>query len=289
MPDKFSAVWVSHSSMGDFLKCPRAYYLNNMYRDPSSGRKIQIMNPSLALGAAVHNVIEALSNQPTESRFSESLISQFDTVWRKYAGRLGGFSSSDEEQQYKQRGEEMLRRVMAHPGPLLNKAVKIKESTPWYWLSEEEGIILCGKVDWLEYLPSEDAVHIIDFKTGRKEEDGASLQLPIYYLLVSNTQGRKVAKASYWYLGMNDDLTPQELPDADEAHKDILAIAKKMKLARKLERFVCPHGDAGCFACRPLEKVIRGEAEKVGVSEYNQDIFILHDTSEDISEESVIL
>ncbi len=290
MPDKFSAVWVSHSSMGDFLKCPRAYYLNNVYRDAETGHKIQLMNPSLALGGAVHSVIEALSTKPTETRFNESLLIQFDKVWRKYTGKLGGFSNADEEQQYKQRGEAMLRRVMAHPGPLKNKAVKIKEATPWYWLSEEENIILCGKVDWLEYLADEDAVHIIDFKTSRKEEDGTSLQLPIYYLLVSNTQGRKVLKASYWYLEMNDELTPQALPDPSEAYETILATAKKIKLARKLERFVCPHGDAGCFACRPLEKIVRGEAEKVGVSEYNQDVYILHNNdSENPGDDSVIL
>ena len=39
--DKYTAVWVSHSSMGDFLKCPRAYFLHNVYKDPKtdSGKK----------------------------------------------------------------------------------------------------------------------------------------------------------------------------------------------------------------------------------------------------------
>src|ERR1035437_4279352 len=31
--DKFNAVWVSHSSIGDFLKCPRLYYLHNVYKN----------------------------------------------------------------------------------------------------------------------------------------------------------------------------------------------------------------------------------------------------------------
>ncbi|QQS44706.1 PD-(D/E)XK nuclease family protein [Candidatus Roizmanbacteria bacterium] len=96
---------------------------------------------------------------------------------------------------------------------MARKAVKIKEDLPHYWLSEEDNIILCGKIDWLEYLPETDSVHIIDFKTSKYDEDGDSLQLPIYYLLVTNTQKREVSKASYWYLERNDDLTEKELPD----------------------------------------------------------------------------
>lgn len=288
MADKFSAVWVSHSSMGDFLSCPRAYYLNNIYKDPNTGRKIQLMNPSLALGAAVHEVIEALSVLPTEDRFKDSLIQKFNQAWKKYTGKKGGFSSDEQEQEYKNRGEEMLKRVMAHPGPLENLAVKIQEDLPNYWLSEEDGIILCGKIDWLEYLPDEDVVHILDFKTGKLQPE-ESLQLPIYHLLVANTQKRKVAKASYWYLATDDEPTEQKLPDLEKAHEEVLAIAKQIKLARKLERFKCPHGENGCRACKPLERIINGEGEKVWVSEYNQDVYILDKETKPDGEESVIL
>src|SRR3989338_4517432 len=117
MKDKYTAVWVSHSSITDFLKCPRAYFLHNIY---------------------------------------------------------------------KKRGEEMLSYLGQNPGPLKNLAVKIKMDLPYYYLSEQDNIILCGKIDWLEYLPESDSVHIIDFKTGRGEEDKDSLQLPIYHLLVTN-------------------------------------------------------------------------------------------------------
>ena len=182
----------------------------------------------------------------------------------------------------------MLRRIIKNPGPLQRLSVKIKQDLPHYWLSEEDNIILCGKIDWLEYLPETDAVHIIDFKTSKKEEDGSSLQLPIYHLLVHNTQKRKVAKASYWYLRLSDELSEKELPDLDEAHKQILTIAKRLKVIRKLEKYDCPQGD-GCFACRPMEKILAGEAEYVGENEYRQDIYILPETSNKISKESDIL
>src|SRR5258708_7165136 len=142
----------------------------------------------------------------------------------------------------------MLRRVMAHPGPLKNLAVKIKMDLPHYWLSEEDDIILCGKIDWLEYFPDTDTVQIIDFKTGKNEEDGTSLQLPIYTLLVANCQKRKATRACYWYLERSDDLTEHSLPDLEESRERVLKVAKEMKLARKLERFKCP--DGGCYACK---------------------------------------
>jgi hypothetical protein len=68
----------------------------------------------------------------------------------------------------------------------------------------------------------------------------------------------------------------------------VLKIAKEIKLARQLNRFRCPEGENGCFACRPFEKIIKGEAEFVGVGGYNQDIYILPQ-GKDISEESIIL
>ncbi|KKT30862.1 MAG: hypothetical protein UW41_C0010G0043 [Candidatus Collierbacteria bacterium GW2011_GWC2_44_18] len=262
--DKYSAVWVSHTSINDFLQCPRAYYLKNIYKDRSSGNKIQIITPSLALGSAVHEVLESLSTVPTETRFDESLVLKFDRVWENLTGKKGGFRDLDEEHKYKERGKAMLRRVMDHPGPLLNLAVKIKESLPFFWLSEDENIILCGKIDWLEYLKDNDGIHIIDFKTSKKEETNESLQLPIYHLLVARCQKRPVTKASYWYLDFSDMPKEIDLPDIISAESKILDVGRKIKLARKLERFECPNGKSGCIHCLPLESVARGEGERVG-------------------------
>lgn len=285
--DKYTATWVSHSSISDFLRCPRAYYLKNVYKDPSTGHKFTLMSPPLALGQCVHEVIESLSVLPTDRRFKESLISKFDTVWEKITGKKGGFVDSDTENSYKKRGKEMLERVMKNPGPLQNLAVKIKMSLPNYWLSDEDNIILCGKIDWLEYLKDDDSVHIIDFKTGKKDESSDSLQLPIYHLLATNTQTRPVSKASYWYISRQDAPVEQNLPDLNKAFEDVLNIAKQIKLARSLNRFKCPH-KTGCGACRPLEQVIRGQAEQVGIDGFKRDIYILPSYSSD-EETSVIL
>lgn len=275
MPDKYTATWVSHTSMSEFLRCPRAYYLKNIYKDPKTNHKIKLMSPALALGSAVHEVLESLSVLPKHSRFSESLIAEFEKTWAKVSGKHGGFTNPDSEYKYKTRGQDMLRRVMNNSAPLSGLAVKIQMDLPQFWLSEEDNIILCGKVDWLEYLPDTDSVHIIDFKTGKAEEDPESLQLPIYYLLVNHCQKYKVSKASYWYLDSSDSLTPKELPDLETARKNILAVAQQVKLARQLERFKCPAGEDCCNSCRPMEAILNKKAEFVYSDEYKYDVYIL--------------
>jgi CRISPR/Cas system-associated exonuclease Cas4 (RecB family) len=272
--DKYTAVWVSHSSIGDYLKCPRAYYLKNIYRDPKTNHKIMLMSPPLALGQAVHEVVESLSTVAVTDRLGQSLLNRFEQSWKTISGESGGFSDKDGEGRFKERGARMITRIMDHPGPLLNKAIKIRQELPYYWLSEEDNIILCGKIDWLEFLEKTQSVHIIDFKTGKFDEDESSLQLPIYYLLVSHCQKWSVTKMSYWYLDRDDTPTEVKLPEEAEATERVLKIAKQIVLARKLEHFVCPKKD-GCRDCRPYEAIISGRAKFVGVGGYSQDIYIL--------------
>lgn len=287
-PDKFTATWVSHSSIADFLACPRTYYLKNVYKDPKTNHKIQIMTPPLALGSVVHEVIESLSTIPTADRFKEPLAPKFKNLWlEKVSGKKGGFFDKDSEEKSYNKGIEMIKRVVDHPGPLANLAVKITMELPYFWLSEPDNIILCGKIDWLEYLEKTDSVHIIDFKTGKSTEDSKSLQLPIYHLLVHNTQKRKVEKASYWYLQRKNKPEEKKLPDLEKAHKQVLEIAKKIKLARQLDRFKCPHN--GCIRCKDLETVIEGGAELVNVSDYGNDVYVINKPSSDNIQESIIL
>jgi ATP-dependent helicase/DNAse subunit B len=275
MADKYTALWVSHSSISAFLECPRVYFLKNIYKDPKTNHKIKLMSPPLALGQAVHEVVESLSEIKTDLRFSEPLLDKFERSWKKVTGKNGGFFDKETEFKYKTRGEEMIRRVIKNPGPLGELAVKINMDLPYYWLSEEDNIILCGKIDWLKYYPDTNSVEIIDFKTSRHEEGEDSLQLPIYNLLVNHCQNREVTAASYWYLDSSDELTPKKLPDLKEAEDKILKIAKRMKLQKSLGKFDCPNGEQGCRACKPYESVLKGEAEFVGNDDFKADVYVL--------------
>ncbi|HET9946902.1 MAG TPA: PD-(D/E)XK nuclease family protein [Patescibacteria group bacterium] len=271
---KPSFLWVSHSSIGDYLKCPRLYYLRNVYRDPKTRNKVNIITPSLALGQIVHIVLESLSLLPVEKRFEKSLIDRYNELWTTISGKKGGFENEEEELEFKNRGAIMINRVMFHPGPLQNKALKLNspdDLPPRYVFSEKDEIILCGKIDWLEYMPADDSVHIIDFKTGTNEEKEDSLQLPIYALLVKNCQKRNVSKISYWYLEKDNEPKEMPFPNLEESEKKILDIALTIKEKRAKNIFVCPKN--GCYACRPFENILLGKAIFIGTNEY-QDIYI---------------
>lgn len=286
--NKYNATWVSYSSITDFLKCPKAYYLKNVYKNPKSGRKISIVSPALSIGSAVHEVVEGLAKYKAEERkdrLSKSALKDLNKAWEKYSGLRGGFVSKEDEQESKERSEKMLKRVIDNPEPLLHKTVKIKDGDggmpPYYYLSSDDNIILCGKIDWLIYKPEDDSVHILDFKTGRNEEKEESLQLPIYELLLKNLQKRKVSGASYWYLDKDDKPTEMKLSDYDESLNKVLSVAKQVKSARdkfKIEGeevFTCRSSSGECFACKSLQKIIRGEAQFVGVGEYDQELYIV--------------
>lgn len=272
--DKFSATWVSHSSIGDYLKCPRGYYLKNMYRNPDTNRKISIMSPALALGQTVHEVVEALSVLPVEDRFKIPLAEKFEKAWEKVHGEKGGFKDESSEQEIKQRGLAMLERITKNPGPVARKAIKIRQDLPYFWLDEEANIILCGKIDWLEYVPETNSVSVLDFKSGKYDEDPDSLQLPIYLLLVTNCQDRPVTGASYWYLDRDDVPKSVALPDAASAREKLLSIAKKIAVARKLNHFVCPK-EGGCRNCRDLELAAAGKAKLIGTNDFGQEQYII--------------
>ncbi len=290
--DKYTAVWVSHSSISDYMACPRSYFLRNMYKSPKTGHKITLMSPPLALGQIVHEVLESLSVLPVAVRFKEPLLSKYEKNWQKVHGKLGGFFEEATENKYFERGREMLQRVIKHPGPTEELAVKIKTEEgfelPNFMLSEEDNIILCGKIDWLKYRPKDDSVEIIDFKTSRNEEGTESLQLPIYHLIASYCQSREVVGAAYWYLNLSDELTPKDLPPLEKSKEKILKIARQIKLARALRKFECP--DGGCHNCRPYEAILAGAAEFVGVDSMRRDIYVLaRQEKTKLKDESVIL
>lgn len=267
-------LWVSHSSIGDFLKCPRLYFLHNVYKDIRTNHKIALMNPYLALGQTVHEVVESLSLIKVEDRLKYSLLDKYDKAWEKVSGELGGFNNPEQEKIFKERGKKMIQRIIDNPGPILNKAVKLfspDSLPPRYYLSKEQDILLCGKIDWLEYVPADDSIHIIDFKTGRNEEDENSLQLPIYHLLVKNLQKRNVRKVSYWYLDKDNKSIETHLPEVEEAYRKVFDVAMKIKQMRISKSYSCLKN--GCYACKPYEAILNKEAKFIGTSDY-QDIYI---------------
>jgi hypothetical protein len=69
------------------------------------------------------------------------------------------------------------------------------------------------------------------------------------------------------------------LPAYEDAERAVLEAARSVKAARKAGEFTCPRGEDGCFACRPFERIIRGEATYLGVNDINQDMYTILETA----------
>jgi ATP-dependent helicase/DNAse subunit B len=295
---KYNAVWLSHSSISDYLKCPRLYYLRNIWKN-KNGQKINTVSPSLSLGSAVHQTIEPLALLKTEERLSQPLLNIFENIWTKFQGEMGGFTDQETEDFYKQEAIRMLQNVIDNPGPISRKTVKFYNGDfiPNIYLSEKDNIILCGLVDWVEYEEATDTLRVIDFKTGKNDEKEDSMQLPIYKILVEALQKRKVSKGAYWYLARDKFPKNVEILDEDieEIKKKILEVGlqiKKRKSEKNLDQsFACKY-EGGCYACRQLELIKQHdeEPEKVsgvkylGTGEYKQALYMIADVEEKIKE-----
>ena len=233
MPDKYKAIWLSHSSYENYIKCPRLYYLANIYKDPKTNNKVGMTSPYMSLGIAVHNVLEPLMEIKAEERGAINLPEKYTDEFNKFRGSIGGWKNEEEEESFYQRGLEMIESVQKHfaPSPLggeswgeglelveENKYILLEKSIrpslyykgnmiPNIYISEKENIILCGSIDWIVYSPSLGEgvggwdVTVLDFKTGRNEESEESKQLIIYKKLFESLQNKwKVNSYAYYYL-----------------------------------------------------------------------------------------
>lgn len=277
----YGSVWLSHSSISDFDKCPRLYYLHDVYKELPARKKIQVVNPYLTLGMAVHDTLESIRYLPKDIRFSEPLSKIFEKVWKENTGKKGGFNSIEREDHFKQRGLLMIKNVQDKPGPIANLSTIIKgknEVVANMSLSEKDMLVLCGNVDWVEVLP-DGSLHIIDFKTGRHDENESSLQLQIYLLLAKNGNKRPVSKISYWYLDKEPSPRQIKLPDMNGVFDLLIEKGLKIKEARQVlgsgKTIECPKG--GCKYCIEYEVVLKGKAERVGYDEKREKILYFLD------------
>jgi len=267
-----NAVFISPSSLADFEKCPQLYYYRNVYRSPR-GLKIQLINPNLALGQAIHDVLDQFLKLPVEQRSKDELLRTFELIWSLTSGEKGGFSSKEEEASYQKRGREMLSRFWANRHFQETEMVRIP-SFPKAELGND--LILTGKLDWIE--KEGENYKIVDFKTGKNEEREDSWQMPIYAYLVSKVLNNKNITACYWYLDKGENLTACVLPDLEKTFTYLKQKGEVIKMVRQTKSFRCQSGKESCWACRDYLAIAQGKGKLVSVDPVNrkQEIYILN-------------
>lgn len=273
MLNKYTAFWFSSSSIAKYKQCPRAYYLANVYKTKNK-KKISIVSPYLSLGVAVHDTLEDLAWLPAGDRLKVFLPTKFTKIFAKYFGKKGGFKNDDHFYEFEARGLEMIENVQDNPRVLIKPAVRMlqdKNELPWMWLSEEENIIISGKVDWLNY--DNGKINIYDFKTNKSaSEKDDSLQFHIYRLMLPKFKKYPVDKAFYWYLAQNK-IAEKKLPTAEESLDLLMDACRMIKEARISNKMECKYN--GCRECEPLEKILRGEGEYVGIGGFGAEQYYI--------------
>lgn len=251
-------LWISYSAISAFSKCPRLYYMQYVYRNPKTGNRIQIINPYLSLGSAVHETVEELADFPIKERVKMPLEERFKEAFSKYSGVSGGFVSKKKEDDFKERGLMMVRRVEGSP-MLKRPSLKTESDLPNVDLFD--GIKLVGSLDWIEVLQCGGA-HIIDFKTGNSKEVNGSLQLPIYKILAKESVNKEIKKVSYWYLQHDDAPVEHEIGDVSSSLEKIKEISLNIKKAIEENHFPCAY-PGRCFACGDYDRIFSGDAKMI--------------------------
>lgn len=223
--------------------------------------KIKLINPKLTLGMVIHDALSQFLYFPGVVKSKDQLTNILNRYWSEITGEKGGFVSKTEEIVYKQRAIKMLEAFWNNEH--FRTAIPVKmPDFPKIDLGEE--LVLIGKLDWVED-EGDKRYHIVDFKTGAKDERSDSLQLPIYAILVSNYLKSTNLKASYWYLDRDFGLKSYDLPDLDKTLEDIKKLGNVIKLSRQTSSFKCNSGFESCWACRDYVSVINGEAKLVSI------------------------
>lgn len=266
------ALWISYTGLKDFLKCPRSYYLKNRYRDPKTGNRLQIASAPMTLGSLVHDAVRWYLQTGRLATF-EDVVKKFKNHWLKYRGKRGGFTSLEEEGDFGRRGLKMIDNFM--------KNAKILEpNIPAYDFLRyrlDEGTVLNGKVDFIGELPDK-SLHILDFKTGVKEEDDPT-QLHTYAILAESNLQKQVSKISYWYL--DRETAPKEAV-LDLLEEKLAWLSKKaleIKTAINANDWVCIEGEKLCNDCRNYQAIIEGKGEfQFSDENFGKDIYFLDQT-----------
>lgn len=259
---EYDAVWLSYSSATTFTACPKAFYYQKQYKNPYTNRKVNITNISALLGLCIHELLDDISDIPPTQRAEQlelrQLVAKFLAKWKKIEPRIAQAVPAKTLADYQIKGASMLKTISSNKAVLLNPTVKLHQESimPRFWLSKDQGIILCGKIDWLSLsTPVEgvSAVDIIDFKTGKNEEATTSMQLPIYVMLARYINGLTTNSVSYWYLENDGAFDRVTITDTTATYNKLLGIGMAIKEAKKSATYTCPKTE--CFYCRPYNEL----------------------------------
>ena len=207
----------SPSKLNMFTSCPKSYefyYLDPIYSVMKGDLKRLPQNiySFFTLGKAVHNALTLFFHSLPEQRTKDSLKEHLKETWRSEAmknknpplGQWGGFETLEEERQSYGEALKMLDNFIE----MLEEDFEI-EYLPtddfYHSIKDYQDLItplsndfdISGKFDLVAR--ESDGLHIVDFKTGKREEENP-FQLRFYKILAEEKFKKPVNKASFYFL-----------------------------------------------------------------------------------------
>ncbi len=242
--------------------------MKNRYRNPKNGYRLQIVSAPMTLGSLVHDAIKwYLETGRTADK--DDVIKKYRNHWLKYRGKRGGFKTTEEEALFGKRGLAMLNNFFD------NLSVLEPNLAEYGFLKHliDGDIVLNGKVDFVGLLP-DGSLHIMDFKTGMKDEEDP-LQLHIYAILAESNFQKPVSKISFWYLERESGPREAVLDRLEDRLEWIRNKALEIKKAISENAWDCIKGDS-CIECRNYQLVIDGKGEYLFSDDnFKKDVYFL--------------
>jgi DNA helicase II / ATP-dependent DNA helicase PcrA len=206
---------LSASDLTLYLTCPLKYKFARVFGIPQEPTINQ------RFGILMHNVLERFHKEPPEPGSElRTLSGLFESGWRR-----GGFGTSDDEMQYRDRGKEALR--------LYWERERVSESEP-VWLERKFDFKVAdhhvrGRVDRVDRLPDGN-YELIDYKTGERKTDedlDSDLQLALYRMAARETWEIEAAFASYDYvLDAEKVAAPTRPDDAERVERTVVTVGE---------------------------------------------------------------
>lgn len=199
------------------------------------------------VGKAVHNAITLFYHFPLEERNAKTLQTSLleswfsEVMWNKKPplGAWGGFKTREEENISYKEGLSMLQ-IFYRIADKNFKIAFLPTKDIKHSIDDYKGLIrplndsydISGKFD-LIVEENDGSLHIIDFKTGKKEDNDNS-QLRFYKLLAELNFNKPVSKASFYYLRTGIprpfDL---ETEDVEDIKKEVISKIETIKNAKE--------------------------------------------------------
>lgn len=259
-----------------FGQCPKRFHFE--YLDPIYSRmknELKRLPHNIfnfhTLGKAVHNAITLFYHSPQEYRTKKQLKEHLKETWRSEMmwnkkpplGKWGGFASLEEEREIYSQALLMLKKFFKMAETELEieylPTKNFKRSIEDYQnlITPLSGNFdISGKFDLITR-NDDGSLHIIDFKTGKKEDDD-HFQLRFYKLLAEENFQKPVKKASFYFLKTgNKREFDLEKEKKERIKKEILVKINQVKATENFK----PKPSKLCQFC--LFKTFCPEKEKV--------------------------